>query len=212
MSLMKFYVEVIKALDEIGAPYMIVGAFGASSYGLARSTLDVDIVVDLKDADCDALADRFPPPRFYADPEQMRESIQLGIMFNLIDTETGAKADLVPLSREPEYREVFSHRARRRFPSADGVLFEAWCAQPEDIIIGKLTAWDEGRSPKHINDIFAMLEFAFQGMGVRPLDVVRISTRVVKISPEAVKLWKELLARAQKTQEAKVNRTRSQNQ
>jgi hypothetical protein len=34
MSLFDFYVDVVRALDDVGAPYMIVGAFGALSYGL----------------------------------------------------------------------------------------------------------------------------------------------------------------------------------
>jgi hypothetical protein len=37
MSLIAFYIEVIRALDEIGAPYMVVGAFAGSTYGAART-------------------------------------------------------------------------------------------------------------------------------------------------------------------------------
>lgn len=194
-GLIGFYVEVVKALDEINAPYMIVGAFGASSYGLTRSTMDVDIIVDLRVENCDALADKFLPPRFYADPEQMRESMGIGIMFNIIDTERGTKADLVPLSREPEYREAFANRIRRRFSLLDGAFFEAWCARPEDIIIGKLMAWDEGRSNKHPNDILAILEFKGQIDG-KPINLEKISARAVRISPDAAKLWQELVRRA----------------
>lgn len=38
MSLFGFYIQVVQTLDEIHAPYMIVGAFGAISYGLNRGT------------------------------------------------------------------------------------------------------------------------------------------------------------------------------
>ena len=197
MSMIEFYLEVVQALNEINAPYMIVGAFGASSYGLARSTMDVDIIVDLRDENCEALARKFPPPRFYADPEQMRESIQLGIMFNLIDGNRGTKADLVPLSREPEYRESFARRVLRNFEGPNQTTFEAWCAQAEDIIIGKLMAWDEGRSLKHANDISAMLEFDVHGMSEQPLNLPMISARAARISPDAADLWRDLLKRAQ---------------
>jgi hypothetical protein len=64
VSEFEFYVDVLKALEEIGARYMVVGAFGASAYGLNRSTHDADITVDLDSAACDALAVRFPPPRY----------------------------------------------------------------------------------------------------------------------------------------------------
>jgi hypothetical protein len=33
-----FYIRVVKALDEIGAPYMIVGAFGGTIFGITRAT------------------------------------------------------------------------------------------------------------------------------------------------------------------------------
>lgn len=82
MSLMGFYVDVVRALDAIAAPYMIVGAFGASSYGLNRATFDVDIIVDLSEPHFELLAARFPLSRYYADPDQMREGMALGIMFN----------------------------------------------------------------------------------------------------------------------------------
>ena len=69
MSSVSFYVEIVHALDEIGAPYMIVGAFGGYAFGISRTTYDIDILVDLRSQDFDALADRFPLPRYYADPE-----------------------------------------------------------------------------------------------------------------------------------------------
>lgn len=93
MSLVALYIEVVRALDEIDAPYMIVGAFAGSVYGLTRATYDVDILVDLNEKHFHSLAARFPSPRFYADPDQMRESTRMGIMFNLIDSTRGAKAD-----------------------------------------------------------------------------------------------------------------------
>jgi hypothetical protein len=81
MSLFDFYVQVVRTLDDIGAPYMIVGAFGAISYGLNRGTHDIDIIVDLGEPHFAALAKRFPSPRYYADPDQMREGMELGIMY-----------------------------------------------------------------------------------------------------------------------------------
>ncbi len=130
MSEFEFYMDVLKSLEEIGARYMVVGAFGASAYGLNRSTHDADIIVDLGSASCDALAAHFPPPRYYADPQQMRNSIRLGIMFNIIDSSQGVKADLVPLSREPEYRAAFDNRVRCMVVDPQGNEFEIWCARP----------------------------------------------------------------------------------
>lgn len=197
MSLIAFYVEVVRALDEMDAPYMIVGAFAGSVYGLTRTTYDVDILVDLREEHFYALSARFPSPRFYADPDQMRDSTRMGIMFNLIDSTRGAKADLVPLSREPEYRYAFERRIRRTFYDENGESFEAWCARLEDIIVGKLQAWSEGRSPKHPNDIYAMLLFLFSGLGQEECDLRYIGARAARFGAETTELWSELMTRAE---------------
>lgn len=196
MSTLGFYIEVVRALEEIKAPYMIVGAFAASAYGLTRSTHDIDILVDLRWQDCSALAARFLPPRYYADPEQMHNSMQLGMMFNIIDTTLGIKADLVPITREPEYRAAFAHRRRCTLVDSSGAQFEAWCARPEDIIVGKLMAWQEGRSAKHPSDIRTVLVFMLSGLAGEPLDIGYITRRALRIGPEAAALWQQLLDRA----------------
>jgi hypothetical protein len=128
MDEFEFYLALLKTLEEIGADYMVVGAYGASAYGLNRSTHDVDIIVDLDYSACDALAAHFPPPRYYADPHQMRNSLRLGLMFNIIDTSMGVKADLVPLSREPDYQAAFKNRVRMTVVDLAGNEFAIWCA------------------------------------------------------------------------------------
>jgi len=198
MSEFAFYLEVLQALEAVGAAYMVVGAFGASAYGLSRATHDVDLVVDLDNAACEALAAHFPPPRYYADPQQMRDSIRLGIMFNIIDGAQGVKADLVPLSREPAYREAFRQRVRCVVVDSLGQEFEVWCARPEDIIIGKLMAWQEGRSAKHPSDIAVVLSFVLSGFGASLFDVQYVTARAAQIGADALALWQELLARSRR--------------
>ena len=197
MSAISFYIRVVQALDAIGAPYMIVGAFAGYAFGLTRVTLDIDILVDLNDAHFDALSDRFPLPRYYADPEMMRNSTRMGIMFNLIDTEEGVKADLVPLSREPAYRLTFERRTRRTFKDELGKTFEAWCAVPSDVIIGKLKAWEEGRSNKHPQDIFMIAVFCLSGFSDYPLDIPLITDAAQKLGQDTTLLWQKLLERAE---------------
>jgi hypothetical protein len=38
MNMLDFYIRVTKALDDIGAPYMIVGAFGGTIFGIKGDT------------------------------------------------------------------------------------------------------------------------------------------------------------------------------
>ena len=197
MSILGFYFDIVRALEKIGAPYMLVGAFAGSAFGITRATFDVDMLVNLQERHFDALAHRFPPPRYYADPEQMCSSTRLGIMFNIIDMNQGVKADLVPLSGSSGYREAFARRTRRTFRDESGNEFEAWCARSEDIILGKLMAWQEGRSAKHPSDIREMLAFILCGLSDEELDLHYIARRAAQLGSEVVELWQTLFKQAQ---------------
>jgi hypothetical protein len=195
MSMLDFYIRVTKALDDIGAPYMIVGAFGGTIFGITRATNDVDIIVDLHDKDFEALSQKFPLPRYYADPEMIKNSVEMGLMFNIIDSSEGYKPDLVPLKREPDYQLAFDRRIRDTFTDENDKPFEAWVAQPTDIIIGKLQAWNEGRSNKHPYDIFAILFFCLRGFSNYQVDIEEVTEHAARIGPETLDIWLKTLTR-----------------
>ncbi len=196
MNMLNFYIHVVKALEEIGASYMIVGAFGGTIYGITRATHDIDIIVDLHEADFEALSEKFPLPRYYADPVMIKNSVEMGIMFNIIDSSEGYKADLVPLKREPEYQLAFNRRIRETFTDENDEPFEAWVAQPTDIIIGKLQAWNEGRSNKHPDDIFAILFFCLRGYSNHEVNLDEVTKEATRIGTETLDMWLKTLSKA----------------
>ncbi len=196
MDMLDFYIRIVRALDEIGAPYMIVGAFGGTIYGITRATHDIDIIVDLSEKDYEALSNKFPLPRYYADPEMIKNSVEMGIMFNIIDSSEGIKADIVPLKREPDYQIAFDRRIRETFTDENDEPFEAWVAQPTDIVIGKLEAWNEGRSNKHPDDIFAILFFCLRGFSSYQVDLEEVAEQAARIGSETLDMWQKTLARA----------------
>jgi len=55
----------------------------------------------------------------------MRDSIRLGIMFNIIDADRGEKADLVPLTMDSRYRQAFARRVRQTV-DISGLEFRSW--------------------------------------------------------------------------------------
>lgn len=177
---------------------MLVGAFAAQAFGVTRATFDVDIVVQLNSEQISALAEHFAPPRYYADVEMMNNSVQRGTMFNVIDTSGGVKADLIPLSPDPASQAAFARRVRQLVASDEGQAWEMWCAHPTDIIIGKLSAWTEGRSAKHADDIYALLGFAFSGLSSIPIDEGAVTDAATRLGDETLQMWKGVLARAQR--------------
>ena len=187
------FVDILLTLERIQAPYMVIGAFAAIIYGSRRTTFDIDIVVNLNRVQIDALVAAYPPPRYYADPEQIRDSIRRGIMFNIIDTSRGDKADLVPLTMEPRYLFAFQHRIRQLVELPDAEPFEIWCARPEDVIVGKLMAWAEGRSRKHESDIHQMLLFDAVQPSSRTLDLGYIDRQAQQLGEDVHHFWRAIV-------------------
>jgi len=189
---LSFFLDILHTLEAIGAPYVIIGAFAATVYGITRVTYDIDIVVDLDEEHIEALAAAYPPPRYYADPVQMRDSIRQGIMFNMIDTSRGEKADLVPLTMASRYRQAFQRRVRQRVEVPGSEPFEVWCACPEDVIVGKLMAWAEGRSRRHETDIYEMMVFHYLGTDPEQsaaFDETHVDAQARTLGADVVALW-----------------------
>jgi hypothetical protein len=78
---LSLFVDILRTLEAIEAPYVIIGAFAGTVFGITRATYDVDMVVSLSEEHIQALAAHYPPPRYYAYPEQIRDSIRRGIIW-----------------------------------------------------------------------------------------------------------------------------------
>ena len=129
-ELLRFLISV---LEDLEISHMLVGSHASSFYGEARSTHDVDLVIDLDSAKIPALVARFDPDRYYLSETALWE----GRMANLIDTLSGDKVDCFILGPDPIDRLSFS---RRRNETIMGI--EVALASPEDTILAKLT-WGE---------------------------------------------------------------------
>ncbi len=190
------YLDLLRTFERLNIPYVIIGAFAGMSYGVTRLTADVDIVVDINERHIESLAAAYPSPRFYADPLQMRDSIQRGIMFNIIDAGEGRKADLIPLTMKPGYGFALKRRVRREI-SLPGENFSAWFARPDDVVVGKLMAWREGHSSKHeqdIRDILSDVRLADDPELKDLFDWDYVRQWVLRLGPDVQNLWKNLQA------------------
>lgn len=184
------FLDILVKLEELSIPYAIIGGFAATIYGITRTTFDIDIIVNLEEAHIQALSAAFPPPRYYADPHQMRTAMEIGSSFNIIDSTLGEKADLFPLTMDLRYQPAFENRIRRTLDMPGQERLSVWAARPEDVILGKLMAWDEGRSERHPSDIYAMMVFHYLGGDADlsfDLQYVRKGSQI--ISQAAADLW-----------------------
>ncbi len=198
---LSLFLDILQTLEAIGAPYMIIGAFAATVYGITRVTYDIDIVVELEEEHIKALATAYRLPRYYADPVQMRDSIRLGIMFNIIDTSRGEKAGLMPLTMASRYRQAFRRRVRQVVDVPGTEPFEVWCARPEDVIVGKLMAWNEGRSRKHETDVYEMMVFHYLGLDPAlstGFDEAHVNAQARALGEDVVELWEAVTEAARR--------------
>lgn len=142
-------VEVVLArltsiLESIAIPYHLTGGIVASYYGQPRMTLDIDVVVRLKDkADTQRFVE-FLRPCFYIDDASVQSSIRSNQMFQALDNETLLKIDFHVGERIPgEFERSVSTELFR------GILVPL--ASPEDAVISKLL-WNAMGSERSWND------------------------------------------------------------
>jgi hypothetical protein len=133
---------------------MVAGGFAAIFYGEPRLTVDIDVVVDIKSVHIKPLAAAFPFPDYYLSEETMRDSIRRRFPFNIIQTATAAKVDLIPLPDDVFSRVAFSRRQKMVF-NQEGA--EAYFISAEDIVLAKLFAFDQTGSDKHLRDVKGVL-------------------------------------------------------
>lgn len=145
---------VTELLERLGIRYMLVGSMASIVYGESRYTHDIDIVVDLDDRTVELLCDSFPDSEFYVSREAAREAVRRRRQFNVIHPASGHKIDFM-IARSDEWGQRQLDRRQRVliFPELSG-----YTAAPEDVILGKLLYYQEGRSEKHLRDIAAMLQ------------------------------------------------------
>jgi hypothetical protein len=126
---------VLKAFENLSIPYYIGGSVASSIYGMARATMDVDIVADLKISHINRLK-QILENEYYIDNEMIADAIRSASSFNLIHLETMIKIDVF-LHKEDPYAEMALQRKRKdTLEELDKVEF--YFSSPEDIIIAKV--------------------------------------------------------------------------
>jgi hypothetical protein len=149
--------KVIKVFEKLGIAYHIGGSLASSAFGIARSTLDVDIIAEIKP---EQASDIFENLRreFYVDSETILNAIQKQSSFNLIHLETLFKVDIFPLKNHPFDRQAFQRRLRKAI--SEDTSQQLFFATPEDIVLHKLAWYKAGVevSDRQWNDVQGVLK------------------------------------------------------
>ncbi len=142
-------------LEQAGIFYCVTGSVGAGFYGLIRTTHDIDLVILLTVPELALFRDAFPCEHYYVPPtEALVTEMFRGARgcLNLYHHQSGFRADLFFVVRDPLHLWAMKHRRRVPFGSA-----EVWIAPPEYVLLRKLEFFREGEQDKHIDDMRFML-------------------------------------------------------
>ena len=147
--------NVVTALEELRIQYMLVGSFSTNFYGIARSTRDADIVIQLNEATLTDLQQRLGP-EFKIDM-QMSFETATGTKRNVVKlADSDFKIELFRLSLDAHDQERFRRR-ERVFVQQLG--HEAFVPTVEDVVVFKLRwAVEAGRlkDREDLRDVIAV--------------------------------------------------------
>lgn len=157
-------VPIVAAFDEIGVPYYIGGSVASSVYGMARATLDVDLVADLRLEQVHRLV-LLLQGAYYIDEEMIQEAIRHRSSFNLIHLETMVKVDVFLLKARPYDRQALQRARRDTLEEIPGAR-EFYLAAPEDVILNKLAWYRLGGSvsERQWNDVLGVIKVQAQAL------------------------------------------------
>ena len=140
-------IDVGGTLDALGVRWHIGGSVASSILGVPRTTVDIDLVADLRAPHVAPLVSALLPT-YYLDEDTVRWAVSTRRSFNLIHEASAIKVDVFCAKDEPLGREELD---RRVLLSLRGKQIPV--ASPEDIILEKLL-WhrDAGGSERQWGD------------------------------------------------------------
>jgi hypothetical protein len=149
---------VVDAFERLGVRYHVGGSIAGSAHGVPRSTLDVDLVADLREQHIEPLVLAIGDA-FHADESAMRDAVRRRDAFNLIHLDTLVRIDVF-VAGTARFDRAEMERAIPRSvadPARPDRAF--WIKSPEDLVIRKLLWFriSGERSDRQWRDVVGLL-------------------------------------------------------
>jgi len=144
---LEFVKQIAQRLEEAGIDYMMTGSMAMAVYASPRMTRDVDLVVDVTEADIDTLVRSFGAD-CYIDRDAVAEAVEARSRFNVIHNVWIIKADFI-VRKVDSYRQL--EFQRRRQIDVEGTALHV--VAPEDLVLSKLLWAKETGSELQCRDV-----------------------------------------------------------
>jgi hypothetical protein len=156
-DIIEVILKIVKVFEKLDIAYHIGGSLASSAFGIARATLDVDMVANIKFEQASSFEESLQE-EFYVDVGMIQDAIKRGSSFNLIHLETMFKVDIFVLRNRAFDKQAFLRRVKKPV-SEDGSL-QFYFSTPEDIILNKLEWYKTGGevSERQWNDILGVMK------------------------------------------------------
>jgi hypothetical protein len=131
---------VVEALETLGVPYYVGGSVASSVTGVARATLDVDLVAALSVEHAEPFAAALSP-HYYVDVEMIQHAVRHCGSFNVIHLASTFKVDVFVPADTLFARANMHRRTAMEVPEVGRTVY--FCS-PEDIVLHKLLGYRAG--------------------------------------------------------------------
>lgn len=126
--------SVVATLERAEIGYVVVGSTAAASWGVARATRDVDIVVMVEADQLDTVLAALQAAGLYVPVDDAQRAAVSGGSFNVLDPDRGGKVDLFVTGPD----DAFTASRLERRVRAEVFDVPCWVASPEDVVLAKL--------------------------------------------------------------------------
>lgn len=169
---------VTQTFEGLGIRYAVAGSLASSLHGVMRSTLDVDVVADMRLEHIQPLVAALSK-EFYIDDEMIKDAMEHQSSFNLIHYETAFEVDVF-IRKSRAFDEMQLERRRPSVIATDPEQ-SVYVTSPEDVILSKLEWYRMGGevSDRQWRDILGVLKTR---AGELDLDYLRKWAQDLKVS------------------------------
>ncbi|MEM7248918.1 MAG: hypothetical protein AAF533_26535 [Acidobacteriota bacterium] len=147
---------IVDALEQVGAPYALGGSVASSYFGEPRTTMDIDLLVELDAGGLNELL-AVLGDEVYVPEEAARLALRRRASFNVLHHDTGHEIDVFVSGAGLLDQEQL--RRRREVLISDQPELRAWMTAPENIVLRKLD-WHRraGGSDRQWRDVLGVLK------------------------------------------------------
>lgn len=148
--------KIAKILEDLNIVYAVTGGYAVSVWGKPRSTLDIDVIIELLEPQIEKLTAALKgiSEMSYVDERMVTWAFERKGEFNFIHSDSGIKVDFWVSRGDKFSRGEFQRRVPKVIAGR-----KVYFVSPEDLILNKLRWHKESGSELQLRDVTVIIKF-----------------------------------------------------